>query len=135
MPQYYPKAVVFVDILGIREQLEIFQAEALENDDPNLDFHHESPRLNSLVEKFKETIALLKRYELSKHYLFSDNICITIDYPAKPDLLMQLPILVSEIAYQFGKEGYFMRGGSDEGWFADDEDIAIGIPMLNTYKM
>ena len=36
---------------------------------------------------------------------------------------------------EFVKEGYFLRGGIDAGWFVDSQDIAIGTPLATAYKL
>ncbi|MCC6384241.1 MAG: hypothetical protein IT241_03695 [Bacteroidia bacterium] len=136
MPKYTQQIVVFLDILGFSAMLEEFESEALENNEASDNNYHESLRLNKLIDIFQGAIQLIRKSDCN-YYLFSDNICITIDYiqneTEKPDLFIEILILISLLMNEFVKEGYFLRGGVDAGWFLDSRDVAVGMPLVNAY--
>ena len=136
MPKYTKQIVVFLDMLGFRSMLPDFENQALNNSDINSSNYHESLKLNKLLEKFRESLSLIRKSQCN-HYLFSENMCITISYITdeveKPDSLVEILILISLLANQFAKEGYFFRGGIDVGWFLNNSEIAVGVPLVNAY--
>jgi hypothetical protein len=138
MPKYTRQIVVFIDILGFSSMLPAFEREALENDAIGEEGYHESGTLNKLVEIFNGAVKLIKRANC-KAYQFSDNLCITINYinndTESPDLLVEMLKLVSMLMFEFVKEGYFLRGGIDAGWFLDADDIAVGVPLVVAYRL
>jgi len=138
MPKYTRQIVVFMDILGFSSMLPAFEREALENDAIGEEGYHESGTLNKLVEIFNGAVKLVKRANC-KAYQFSDNLCITINYinndTESPDLLVEMLKLVSMLMFEFVKEGYFLRGGIDAGWFLDADDIAVGVPLVVAYRL
>jgi hypothetical protein len=138
MPKYTRQIVVFIDILGFSSMLPAFEREALENDATGEEGYHESRTLNKLVEIFNSAVKLVKRANC-KAYQFSDNLCITINYinndTENPDLFVEMLRLVSMLMYEFVKEGYFLRGGIDAGWFLDADDIAVGVPLVVAYRL
>jgi len=138
VPKYTKQIVVFLDILGFSNMLPGFEKEALDNADADENSYHESPSLNRLLEKFKESIRLITERSCN-HYMFSDNICITIDYVVEGTeqaaLFLEIIQLVNLLNYEFIKEGYFLRGGIDAGWFLDSRDMAAGVPLLEAYQL
>lgn len=137
MAKYSRKIVAFVDILGFSVLLNKFEKEALNNDKNGMLFH-QSESLNRLIAIIEENINLIRENNYN-YYVFSDNICITADYVVgeseKPDTFIEILLLLSRIYYEFIKEGYFLRGGVDVGWFADDIKFAIGKPLANAYLL
>ncbi|MBS4028501.1 MAG: hypothetical protein KGZ58_07670 [Ignavibacteriales bacterium] len=138
MAKYSRKIVVFLDILGFSSLLPDFEKEALENNDSTQPNYRESESLNRLINIFENVTRLIKN-ENYNGYLFSDNICITVDYivdeTEKPDLFVEIMELISRLMNEFVSEGYFLRGGVDAGWFLDVDSIAIGVPLVNAYKL
>ena len=55
MPKYSRKIVVFIDVLGVRDNLLKFEKEALANDDNNLENYYESRKLNKFISIFKKS--------------------------------------------------------------------------------
>jgi len=115
-----------------------FEKEALENSISDDDSYHESHSLNRLLEIFQESVRWISERSCN-HYLFSDNICITIDYVVEESeqagLFLEIMQLVNLLSYEFIKEGYFIRGGIDAGWFLDSRDMAAGVPLLEAYRL
>jgi hypothetical protein len=138
MPKYTNQIVVFLDILGVKNKLFEFETEALNNKDSGSPVFHESQRLNRLLEMFRESLSLIRESECN-HYVFSDNICINISYitdeAEKPDLLIEILILISRLTGEFAREGYFLRGGIDVGWFLNYPEIAVGVPLAKAYYL
>lgn len=138
MPKYTQQIVVFLDVLGVKGMLSEFENQALQNKEIESPQYHESSQLNKLLEIFKNSLTLIRRAEYS-HYVFSDNICITISYitdeSERPDSLIEILILISLLTKQFAKEGYFIRGGVDVGWFLNYPDIAVGVPLAKAYYL
>src|SRR5579859_3901531 len=138
MPKFTLQIVAFIDILGFSNMLPVFEQEALENDVIGEDGFHESETLNKLVDIFKSAVKLVKNANC-KSYQFSDNLCITINFindgTENPELFVEMLRLISMLMYEFVKEGYFLRGGVDAGWFLDADDIAVGMPLLTAYQL
>jgi hypothetical protein len=115
-----------------------FEKEALENSISDDDSYHESHSLNRLLKIFQESVRWISERSCN-HYLFSDNICITIDYVVEESeqasLFLEIMQLVNLLSYEFIKEGYFIRGGIDAGWFLDSRDMAAGVPLLEAYRL
>ncbi|MES2416748.1 MAG: hypothetical protein V4541_01100 [Bacteroidota bacterium] len=138
MPKYTNQIVVFLDILGFSNMLQSFEDEALLNGDFDEENFHESIALNDLLGIFKNSIGLIQERNCN-HYLFSDNICITIDYVVDgfehPKLFIEILQLINILNYEFIQKGYFLRGGVDAGWFLDSRDMAAGTPLLEAYHL
>ena len=138
MPKYTNQIVVFLDVLGVKNMLAQFETEALNNKEIELANYHESLRLNKLLEIFKESLNLIRKSECN-YYVFSDNICINISYitdeTEKPDLVVEILILISRLTNEFAKEGFFLRGGIDVGWFLNYPEIAVGVPLAKAYYL
>jgi hypothetical protein len=138
VPKYTKQIVVFLDILGFSSMLPAFEQEALDNAAADDEGFHESPSLNRLLGKFRESIMWIRERSCN-HYMFSDNICITIDYVVEETesagLFLEVIQLVNLLNYEFIKEGYFLRGGIDAGWFLDSRDMAAGVPLVEAYKI
>jgi hypothetical protein len=137
MSIYNQKIVVFVDILGFSSLLDEFEKEAVNNSNiEDTTNYHQSTKLNKLIDIIRDNLSLVKKDNFN-YYIFSDNICITADYfdeyDIKPDIFIDILMLISRIFYEFLKEGYFLRGGVDIGWFTDEPDFAIGKPLANAY--
>lgn len=82
---YRNRAVAFLDVLGFRQKLIEFEAEARDNqiiapahNDPENVLHGKfvSKKANEFINTFKNSIGQLDK-DKYKYYLFSDNICIT----------------------------------------------------------
>ncbi len=129
---YQERAVIFVDVLGFQEKLKEFENDAISKSKGAE--YLISPKANQFINTFKKVISLLDEDNFT-YYLFSDNICITIDYISNPDLLVNVLFTISELFYAFAQEGYFLRGGVDVGKFVDEKSIALGIPLLNAYLL
>lgn len=43
--------------------------------------------------------------------------------------------MINILNYEFVKEGYFLRGGIDVGWFLDSRDMAAGNPLVCSYLL
>ncbi len=138
MPKYTRQIVAFVDILGIKSMLPAFEQEALNNSEAGSSNYHESAELNMLLEIFRNSLSLIREAECN-YYVFSDNICITIEYLAddseKPNLFIEILILISRLTNHYAKKGYFLRGAVDVGWFLSFPDIAIGVPLARAYYL
>jgi len=138
VPKYTKQIVVFIDILGFSNMLPDFEKEAMDNDSPEDELYHESPTLNRLLQIFQDSVRWI-REKSCNHYLFSDNICVTIDYVVEeteqPTLFLEMLQLVNLLNYEFIREGYFIRGGVDAGWFLDSRDMAVGVPLVNAYRL
>jgi hypothetical protein len=138
MAKYTRQIVVFMDILGFSNMLPDFEHEALENDTIGQDGYHEATSVNHLLKIFNDAVKLVKNANC-RAYQFSDNLCITINYVVNdtenPELFVEIPRLISLLMFEFVKAGYFLRGGVDAGWFLDADDIAIGVPLVNAYRL
>src|SRR5688572_13081849 len=131
---YQDRAVVFVDVLGFQKKLYEFEQDDQTKKDNEGGEYLVSEKVNEFINTFKSVISLLDKGNF-RYYLFSDNICITVDYVENPDLLISVLFTVSELFYSFAQKGYFLRGGIDVGKFVDEEEIAIGVPLANAYLM
>lgn len=129
---YRERAVVFVDVLGFKEKLISFQEEALfeqkKGNKPS------SKSANKFINTVKESVDLLDE-NFIRYYLFSDNLCITSDFESNPNILIDILFMLGDIFYRFAQSGYFLRGGIDLGWFIDEEDLAVGVPLATAYEM
>ncbi|WP_276089696.1 hypothetical protein [Pedobacter sp. JY14-1] len=138
MPKYTRQIVVFLDVLGFSVMLPKFEKEALNHSNPEDGDYHESESLNRLLTIFRDAINLIEARNCN-YYLFSDNICITINYIVEDTeysgLFVDILQLINILNYEFVKEGYFLRGGIDVGWFLDSRDIAAGMPLVNAYLL
>ena len=130
---YQDRAVAFVDVLGFREKLQEFEEDAKLRSAQGTEYLV-SEKVNEFVDTFKNVTNLLEKGSF-RYYLFSDNICITVDYVNKPSLLLSLLFTLSELFYAFAEKGYFLRGGVDVGKFVDEQEIALGIPLASAYEM
>lgn len=128
------RIVVFLDVLGFKDMIYTFESEALENEDITQIQYHESPSLNKYISILNDAISLI-RNSSSNYYLFSDNICITLNYIENENSFIDVIKLICTLIREFSREGYFLRGGIDVGWFFDSEDIAVGTPLINSYVL
>lgn len=131
---YQDRVVAFIDVLGFHEKLSEFENDAKTKKLEEGGEYLVSEKVNEFLNTFKEVISLLDRDNL-RYYLFSDNICITIDYLENPNLLISLLVTVSQLFYAFAQKGYFLRGGIDVGKFIDEKQIALGIPLARAYAL
>ena len=131
---YQNRAVAFVDVLGFRQKLLEFEKDAKLKKVDEGDEYLVSEKVNEFICTFKEVTSLLEK-ENYKYYLFSDNICITIDYIENPNLLVSLLLIISELFFSFAQKGYFLRGGIHLGKFVDEDKIALGNPLVIAYEM
>ncbi|HEU4470310.1 MAG TPA: hypothetical protein VFR58_04440 [Flavisolibacter sp.] len=130
---FQDRAVAFVDVLGFQQKLREFE------NDVKLKTVEEgeyfvSEKVNEFINTVKHVTSLLDEGNF-KYYLFSDNICITVDYLENPDLLISLLFAINELFYSFAQKGYFLRGGIDVGKFVDEKQIALGVPLAKAYIM
>ncbi|MBS1775072.1 MAG: hypothetical protein JSS64_02190 [Bacteroidetes bacterium] len=131
---YQDRAVVFLDVLGFQEKLKEFQEEAIKyKEDNNAEFFI-SDAVNEFIKTFKNAVSFLDENNYN-YYLFSDNICITIDYYQNHNLLVDILVTINDLFFKFAEKGYFLRGGLDIGKFVDEKAIAVGIPLANAYKL
>lgn len=130
---YQDRAVAFVDVLGFRDKLKEFEEDANLRKAEGAEYLV-SDKVNEFVGTFKRVTSLLDADNF-RYYLFSDNICITVDYVNNPELLISLLFTLSELFYSFAEKGYFLRGGVDVGKFVDERQIALGIPLATAYEM
>lgn len=133
--KYQKRIVVFLDLLGFREKLIEFENEALfEDEDGYIDRVKTSNKANEFINVFKDAISLINPYECN-YYLFSDNICITLDPYFNKDLHIKVMFTISDLMKKFAEKGYFLRGGIDYGWFVDEKDVALGMPLVKAYLL
>ncbi|MHB8258697.1 MAG: hypothetical protein ACYDCN_00375 [Bacteroidia bacterium] len=140
---YQNRVVAFLDVLGFQEKLYQFENEANEKleQEKNEDFENldkgqilQSAKANEFINTFIEAISKVDKEKFSC-YLFSDNICITVNYGTDKSVLIELLMLISDLFYSFAQKGYFLRGGIDYGKFINQETIAIGVPLITAYKL
>lgn len=133
---YQDRAVIFLDVLGFQENLKVFEEEAINNVKNNPESFElpVSQKANEFIDTFKSVVSVLDEIDF-KYYLFSDNICISVDYVENKDFLIEILFTISELFYRFLQKGYFLRGGIDIGKFIDDEQIAVGVPLANAYLL
>lgn len=131
---YQDRAVVFLDVLGFQEKLKEFQTEAIYNKEVNNTEFYVSAAVDEFINTFKSVVNYLNENEY-RYYLFSDNICITIDFTENRNSLIDILITINDLFFKFAQKGYFLRGGLDVGKFVDEKDIAVGIPLANAYKI
>lgn len=138
MPKYTRQIIVFLDILGFSSLLFDFEREALDNDLISEDNYHESQKLNKLISVFEDVIKYIKDKNF-KYYLFSDNLCISIEFvdneSENPEIFVDILSLLTLMVNEFMKEGYFIRGAIDAGWFLNYNDMAIGTPLVCAYQL
>lgn len=130
--KYQKRIVAFLDVLGFQTKLNEFEEEAIT-------YHIKNGVLTSLkanefVGIFKEVIGLMDKFNCN-YYLFSDNICITVDPFNERSLAVDILFTISTLFKRFSELGYFLRGGIDFGYMLDEEDIALGVPLANAYLM
>lgn len=149
--RYSYRAVAFLDVLGFENKLIDFEKEAFsyhenqpedENDEENFIEKQEyekvyySKKANEFIDIFNSAISKLDK-EKFRYFLFSDNICITVENINSngEKSLIELLLIISELYYEFVQQGYFLRGGIDYGLFIDKSSIALGIPLVEAYKL
>lgn len=133
--KYQKRIVVFLDLLGFKEKLVEFEQEALfEDEDGYTDRVRISNKANEFINVFKDAISLIDPNECN-YYLFSDNICMTLDPYFNKDLHIKVMFTISDLIQKFAEKGYFLRGGIDYGWFVDEKEIALGMPLVNAYLL
>lgn len=131
---YQDRAVVFLDVLGFQDKLIEFQKEAEKNKEDNNTEFFISQAVNEFINTFKNVVSFLDENNFS-YYLFSDNICITIDYVENQNRLIDILVTINDLFFKFAQKGYFLRGGLDVGKFVDEKDIAVGVPLAIAYKL
>jgi hypothetical protein len=140
---YENRVVAFLDVLGFQEKLYQFEKEAKEKleqereeDFENLDAGQmlQSVKANEFINTFLGAISKVDK-EKFNCYLFSDNICITVNYGTDKSILIELLMLISDLFYSFAQKGYFLRGGIDYGKFINQATIAMGVPLITAYKL
>lgn len=147
---YGKRAVAFLDVLGFQNKLKEFENEASQfyddfTADEDMDDNDEgsiggrifySQKANDFIDTFNKAISKLDTEKFS-YYLFSDNICITAKNIGSngEKSLIELLLVISELYFEFVKQGYFLRGGIDYGLFIDKASIALGNPLAVAYKL
>lgn len=136
---YRYRAVAFLDVLGFEKTLNDFEREAIKNqnkpkEDNELAGYYYSRAASKFISILKNALEKLS-VDKFKYYLFSDNICITSISETQTDDLKELLHTVNELFYDFAQAGYFLRGGIDYGLFIDDDNLALGLPLANAYKL
>jgi hypothetical protein len=93
-------------------------------------------KANEFIDIFNKAILKLDKNKFS-YFLFSDNICITVENINSngEKSLIELLLIISELYYEFVQKGYFLRGGIDYGLFIDKSSIALGTPLVEAYKL
>lgn len=135
---YRYRAVAFLDVLGFQESLISFDEEARRNryeseeDDDSEYFYSKSA--SNFIDTLYLALGKLSP-EKFKFYLFSDNVCITSIAETSAEDLKVLLFTISELFFDLATQGYFIRGGIDYGLFIDDDNLALGIPLAEAYKM
>lgn len=130
--KYQKRIVAFLDVIGFQGKLAEFEDEAVEADNENGQLV--SSKANAFVSIFKEVVGLMDKFNCN-YYLFSDNICITVDPYDDKRLAIDLLFTISTLFKRFSDLGYFLRGGIDFGYMLDEKDIALGVPLANAYLM
>lgn len=140
---FHHRAVAFLDVLGFRQFLQEFDAEAranrrlpvFDNDEqPQGQGKYVSTKANDFINTFKAAIGQLDEQKY-RYYLFSDNICITSITETTAADLQDLLLVLTKLYFDFAKQGYFLRGGIDYGLFIDEDTIAIGKPLAVAYEL
>lgn len=140
---YQNRVVAFLDVLGFQEKLFQFEKEAISklNQEKEQEFENlekgqflQSIQADDFINTFLEAISKVDNDKF-KYYLFSDNICITLNYDSDKNLLLELLMLISDLFYSFAQKGYFLRGGIDFGKFISQDRIALGVPLVKAYKL
>lgn len=129
---YQNRIVAFIDILGYREKLEEFEVDAQEKDTELGTRILTSPKVNEFLNTFKSVTRTLDEKNI-RYYLFSDNICITVDYIENPRLAIEILFTISDLFFAFAQKGYFLRGAVEMGKFIDEPRIALGNPLTKAY--
>lgn len=131
---YQDRIVAFLDVLGFREKLEEFEQDAQTKMNEQGAEYLQSQKVNEFVNAFLDTIDTLDGDDF-RSYLFSDNICIAVDYISNPELMVSLLFAISELFYRLAQKGYFLRGAIAVGKFIDERRIALGVPLTTAYLM
>lgn len=129
---YQDRIVAFVDVLGYREKLSEFEADATLKVTVEGDEILVSEKVNEFLSTFRSITHTLDERNM-RYYLFSDNICITADYVQNPELLIDIPLVIIDLFYEFAIKGYFLRGAIEVGKFIDEDKIALGKPLSLAY--
>ncbi len=133
--RYQQRIVAFLDVLGFENRLCGFEKEVLGNrDEGKSNEGIVSKGANEFVAVFKNVTGLIDQWDC-RYYLFSDNICITVDPYHNKQLAIDLFFIISDLFKKFSEMGYFLRGGIDYGWMLDENDIVLGIPLVNAYQI
>lgn len=131
--KYQYRIVAFLDVLGFKSMLYEFEKEALENGNED-DKRLVSQKATDFVNVFREVTNLMDKFDCN-YYLFSDNICLTVDPHHNNALIVDILFTISNLFRKFSQMGYFLRGGIDYGLMLDEESIAMGVPLANAYIM
>lgn len=138
---YGHRAVAFIDVLGFQNKLSVFEQDAIDYREMNIEDEDDidenssvlySQQASEFIETFDSAIKKLDTEKFS-YYLFSDNICITAQNGESS--LIELLLVICELYFEFVQKGYFLRGGIDYGLFIDKSSIALGVPLATAYKM
>ena len=131
--KYQYRIVAFLDVLGFKGMLYDFEQEAIENSNGNSK-KLISQKATDFVNVFKEVTDLMDKFDCN-YYLFSDNICLTVDPHSDKSLAVDILFTISNLFRKFSQMGYFLRGGIDYGLMWDEKSIAMGVPLANAYLL
>jgi len=131
--KYQYRIVAFLDVLGFKSMLYEFEEEALEQKN-EADKKLVSKKATDFVNVFKDVTNLMDTFDCN-YYLFSDNICLTVDPHHNRSLIVDILFTISNLFRKFSQMGYFLRGGIDYGLMLDEKSIAMGVPLANAYIM
>lgn len=131
--KYQYRIVAFLDVLGFKSMLYEFEKEALKNG-KEYDNKLVSQKATDFVNVFKEVTDLMNDFDCN-YYLFSDNICLTVDPHHDKSLVVDILFTISNLFRKFSQMGFFLRGGIDYGLMLDEKAIAMGLPLANAYIM
>lgn len=139
--EYKEYLVAHIDILGT--------SNLLENREESLGFLN---KLNKMYLLARDAFASLndslhkdndENFDLSdfniKTKIFSDNICIFLEYPKRENQFFSVCFFLQMVAYyQFYsllEYGFFVRGGIEIGNFYENDVFIVGESLLNAYKL
>lgn len=129
---FQKRIVVFLDVLGFTNLIQKIQKE-IDKNTRNAVVNNTSKTADNFLNIFQEQIKLID--ENYKFYLFSDNICITLDYINNKEKIIDLIKLISNIYYNLALNGYFLRGGISLCEFFESDKFAIGTPLVKAYEL
>src|SRR6187402_3616749 len=96
---FQERVVAFLDVLGFRQKLSEFENEAKNyknySEDAEYGSQYYSENAHIFIETFNAAVGKLNK-DKYRHYLFSDNICITSIEKLSPADIQDLLLVISE---------------------------------------